>query len=214
MAAKLGFKNVIHICEDNHYIRDYISSCAIHNNIHDCISLQSSDWLTTADLSNVSAVIAEPHFTVSVLPWHNFLFWFILDKLSLPSTIKIIPGKARMYCVPVHYVDLWKIRAPLHHVEGFKMNHFDKIIEAASNISDNNVEPHPLWEYPSIALGPPVQILEFDLNEKISEKRISFKGSCQVLDDSRILNGMALWMEWQLDDENLVSGQMAFRAFL
>lgn len=89
------------------------------------------------------------------------------------------------------------------------MNHFDKIIEAASNVSDNNVEPHPLWEYPSIALGPPVQILEFDLNEKISEKRISFKGSCQVLDDSRILNGMALWMEWQLDDENLVSGQMA-----
>merc|ERR1719158_2642672 len=67
MVAKLGAKNVIHICEDNHYIRDYISSCAIHNKIHDCISLQNSDWLTTADLSSkkISAVIAEPHFTVS-----------------------------------------------------------------------------------------------------------------------------------------------------
>lgn len=206
MVAKLGAKNVIHICENNHYIRDYISSCAIHNSIHDCISLQSSEWLTTVDPSSVSAIIAEPHFTVSVLPWHNLLFWFILNKINLPAAVKIIPGKARIFCVPVHYVDLWKIRAPLHQVEGFKMNHFDKIIEAASNISDNNVEPHPLWEYPSIALGPSVQILEFDLNQKINEKIISFNGSCQVLDRTKTLNGMALWMEWQLDDHNIVSG--------
>jgi hypothetical protein len=29
----------------------------------------------------------------------------------------------------VEFADLWKIRAPLHSVEGFKMTDFDKLIE-------------------------------------------------------------------------------------
>ena len=31
MAARLGAENVVHICEDNHHIREYIQSCAIAN---------------------------------------------------------------------------------------------------------------------------------------------------------------------------------------
>ena len=65
----------------------------------------------------MSTVLAEPHFTVSVLPWHNLLFWFILSKLELPKAVRISPYMARMFCVPVHYTDLWKIRAPLHQVD-------------------------------------------------------------------------------------------------
>ena len=75
MAAKLGAKNVVHICEENHHIRDYLGSCAIANNLQDSLSLHSADWLASADLSRVAAVLAEPQFTVSVLPWHNLLYW-------------------------------------------------------------------------------------------------------------------------------------------
>ena len=66
----------------------------------------------------MSTVLAEPHFTVSVLPWHNLLFWFIRSQLDLPESVRISPCRARMFCVPVHYTDLWKIRAPLKEVEG------------------------------------------------------------------------------------------------
>ena len=63
-----------------------------------------------------STVLAEPHFTVSFWPWHNLLFWFILSQLDLPEGVGISPCRARMFFVPVHYTDLWKIRAPLHQV--------------------------------------------------------------------------------------------------
>merc|ERR1711990_750433 len=111
-----------------------------------------------------------------------------------------------MFCLPVHYRDLWKIRAPLGQVEGFKMGHFDKIIESASTISDMNVEPHPLWEYPTTALGRPHMLLELDLTKKVPSEALTFAGSCEVTEHSQPLNGVALWMEWSLDEEHVLSG--------
>ena len=97
-----------------------------------------------------------------------------------------MPGLARLYCVPVHYTDLWKIRAPLHEVEGFKMTHFDAIIEAAASVSDNTVEPHPLWEYPAIALGEATLLAELDLTTKVPSNNIEFSGECLVTDRSKV----------------------------
>ena len=96
------------------------------------------------------------------------------------------PGLARLYCVPVHYTDLWKIRAPLHEVEGFKMTHFDAIIEAAASVSDNTVEPHPLWEYPATALGEAKLLAELDLTAKVPSHNIEFSGECLVTDRSKV----------------------------
>ena len=206
LAARLGASNVIHCCEQNHYMRDYILASAKHNKIDSRLTLRDTDWLATASLTSVASVIAEPHFTVSALPWHNLLFWFVISNLELPARVNISPCRARMFCLPVNYRDLWKIRAPLGEVEGFKMGHFDKIIESASNISDNNVEPHPLWEYPTTALGPPQQLLELDLTGKVPKDTLVFSGDCQVTDHSKPLNGVALWMEWSLDEEHVLSG--------
>jgi len=206
LAARLGARNVVHCCEQNHYMRDYILACARQNNIDCRLTLRDTDWLATASLSSVASVVAEPHFTVSALPWHNLLFWFVISSLDLPASVNISPCKARMFCLPVNYRDLWKIRAPLGEVEGFKMGHFDKIIESASSASDNNVEPHPLWEYPSTALGPPVQLLELDLTQKVPTENVVFSGHCTVTDHTKPLNGVALWMEWSLDEEHVLSG--------
>ena len=40
---------------------------------------------------------------------------------------------ATVWAVAVQFSDLWKIRAPLHSVEGFKMTVFDKLIEVQQN---------------------------------------------------------------------------------
>ena len=86
------------------------------------------------------------------------------------------------------------------------MQHFDKIIEAAAEVSDCNVEPQPLWESPATALGPPVQIMELDLTNKVPEKNVAFTGVSEVSDMARPVNGVELWMEWSLDEDNVVSG--------
>lgn len=42
-----------------------------------------------------------------------------------------IPRSAELRCAAVQYDDLWKIRAPLHSVEGFHMDLFDNLIEVS-----------------------------------------------------------------------------------
>ena len=96
--------------------------------------------LTSSDLpGNVqpSLIISEPNFSLSLLPWHNLLAWYCLDQVLADDepggggrkTTRTMLAKAELWGVPVHYRDLWKIRAPLHTVEaGFKMKPFDDII--------------------------------------------------------------------------------------
>ena len=104
----------------------------------------------------IDMVIGEPNFSASMLPWHNLLFWFTLQQLHLTEDRSynnhskkkiataeepvgllskfVFPKSAKLWITPVHYHDLWKIRAPLHNVEGFDMEHFDaKIMVRAVN---------------------------------------------------------------------------------
>ena len=209
IAAKLGAAKVL-CFENNKYMKDYIKLCAKHNGVEDRIELFDKDcWESYKDeLPRVDAVIGEPNFAVSMLPWHNLLFWFCMSTLNLPTKAIISPFKAELWMVPVEYKDLWKIRAPLGSVEGFKMKHFDEIIEAASDASDSNVEPQPLWEYPCKALASPHKVLELDMRGRVSETAMSYSGEVALSAKASGLNinGMALWMDFYLDEETKVSG--------
>lgn len=65
--------------------------------------------------------------------------------------------------MPMEFDDLWKIRAPVGIVEGFDLRSFDAEVQKAIKLADAPIEPHPLWEYPGIALSTPVQLFQFDL---------------------------------------------------
>lgn len=82
-------------------------------------------------LNEITIVFAEPHFQTSILPWDNFRFGTILNQLQLPEQVKIIPGKARIYAMPVEFLNLHKIRAPVGICEGFDLAIFDKFIEVS-----------------------------------------------------------------------------------
>lgn len=82
-----------------------------------------------------------------------------------------------------------------------------KFLKDAIDASDSQVEPHPLWEYPCRALSAPVRLLTLDLTSSQSQvdQVLTAKGQ-EVLADSGTLNGVALWIDWQLDEANTVSG--------
>jgi len=195
---------VIICCEKSSYMREYIQDCAEYNGISNKITLVDEDWLwSRSPLPSIEAVVGEPHYTTAVLPWHNLLFWFSISSLSLPPSTTITPSTARMYLLPMHYKDLWKIRAPLGIIEGFKMTHFDQIIEKASDKCDNEVEPQPLWEYPGEALALPTQVFQFDLKEPFTKTNLTFTDTV-TLESQLPINGVAIWMEWQLDSDHCV----------
>ena len=119
----------------------------------------------------IDLILAEPHFSLSYLPWHNLRFWFsVRDN---PNRSRVMPCAAEIWAVPVRYRDLWKIRRPLNRVEGFEMRPFDDIIMKACETSDENVEPHSLWEYPAVACANPVRLIRFDLTENPPERNVA-----------------------------------------
>ena len=205
LAAKLGADKVIISCEENKYMRDYLLDCARQNEIEDKIEFVSQTWAsTTTPLPPLNAVIAEPHFTTALLPWHNLHLWFLINSLNLDPSTVIMPFKCKLFLLPMHFDNLWKIRAPLQSIEGFKMDHFDQIIHDASADSDQVVEPQPLWEYPGTALTEPVEVVEFDLEKEVPGEKMNYTGNLRI-ESNLPMCGVALWMDWQLDEETIVS---------
>ncbi|XP_024947439.1 protein arginine N-methyltransferase 7 isoform X2 [Cephus cinctus] len=200
-AAKLGAKKVV-VLEPNSLSRRTTEMFIKANNLSEKVQIiDTPEQLPSAE--EVDLIVGEPYFVTSILPWYNLRFWYLASKY--PSNIPRIPTAAKILGVAVEFKDLHKIRAPLGICEGFDMSAFDKLVQDSSDISDSPVEAHPLWEYPAKALGSPFVLASFDLTQDVNLYKptefldsvaISSKGSC---------NGVALWVDWYLDSNVIVS---------
>lgn len=145
--------------------------------------------------TKISHIVAEPHFNNAVLPWDNFTeFRSFLKNIKGTQELSILPAAASIHAVPVHFLNLHKIRWPLKSsCEGFDHQIFDRVVEMASSLADANVEPFMLWEYPCIALGPASSIFQINFQEEEVESSIK---SILVDNFSNVCNGVAFWVEY------------------
>ncbi len=139
--------------EKNTQMRSALLRLAEENGLADRVRILDCAPEEMASLEDLpfaaEATVGEPNFALSLLPWHNLRFWFCLDRLrkkigpggDSSGDLKISPLSAEIWAAPVEYRDLWKIRAPLGEVEGFKMEPFDNIIMVCSNLLVNS-PPH------------------------------------------------------------------------
>ncbi|XP_013792349.1 protein arginine N-methyltransferase 7-like, partial [Limulus polyphemus] len=211
IASKLGVSKVFTVENQafcHRVILNYIEANDLKEKIR--ILTKSPEDLTSEDLSGekVDLLLAEPFFSTSLLPWDCLRFWYLRSTLSqiLIDPNHILPRKVTLKGLGVHFLDLWKIRAPAGKAESFDLTAFDKLIESSSEISDANVEPQPLWEYPCVALTHPFDVFVFDLvhpmkceiMQNCSEVQFASDGTC---------NGIALWVDYELDtDIHLTTG--------
>ncbi|KAG7187839.1 hypothetical protein KM043_016875 [Ampulex compressa] len=201
MALKLGARKIF-ILETNFLSRNTMKTFVKANNLSTKVEIvESIDDLPPNDAINL--IFGEPHFISSIVPWENLRFWYLISDYS--SRIERIPSAARIRAVAVEFKDLHKIRAPLGVCEGFDLSSFDRLVQASSEKSDNSVEAQPLWEYPSTALTLPFTISTFDLTKNIKEcKRMEISDNVPILKNGSC-NGIALWVDWQLDMDITVS---------
>ena len=56
---------------------------------------------TTGGCALIEAVIGEPYFATSLLPWHNLHFWYVIDALRqvCASDCVIVPSSADLMAV-------------------------------------------------------------------------------------------------------------------
>lgn len=204
-AARMGARHV-YVAEGSEAGRRVMQAFITTNGIQDKVTILTdsiADTTLTQLVAPVTAVFSEPHFTTSLLPWHALYCWYARSSCThlLDPSPTLAPRSATLWALPVWYRDLWKIRAPLHTCNGFKMGVFDKLIEMACEEADEKVEPHPLWEYPAIARANPVPLLTLDLcSLTIPTTPVTSEGSV-TLPPPGVVNGMALWVDWRLTDE-------------
>ncbi|XP_014475851.1 PREDICTED: protein arginine N-methyltransferase 7 [Dinoponera quadriceps] len=200
VAARLGAK--VYLLEQNFLSRKTTEMFLQANGLADRVRIvESIEDLPEA--REIDFIFGEPYFLNSIVPWENLRFWYLASRY--PSSVARMPIVATIKAVAVEFKDLQKIRAPLGVCEGFDLSCFDTLVQTSSEQSDNPIEAHPLWEYPCRALSSSFNIIELDLTRNVNfDERIQVSGDVPFL-DSGTCNGVALWVDWQLDTETSVS---------
>ncbi|KAJ8670527.1 hypothetical protein QAD02_001786 [Eretmocerus hayati] len=199
--AKMGIKK-LYILESNPLSQKTVKLFIEKNGLTEIVSvIESADDLPPP--SEITLIFAEPFHVTSILPWDNFYHWYLASKY--PASIPRIPQRAVMKAVAMEFKDLHKIRAPLGICEGFDLTIFDELVQSSSLRADSPVEAQPLWEYPGRALSNVFTLADVNFCSK-AEEHAKIESSCQVpivVDGS--CNGIAIWVDWHLDDEICVS---------
>ena len=95
----------IETIETNHHFREILECTMVKNGLKiDIIA----DYDSLKDFSDFDAILGEPSFSISYLPWHNLYFWYMLKNVG--ENVQIMPKKATIWCCPVTFEHLWKIR--------------------------------------------------------------------------------------------------------
>lgn len=154
----------------------------------------------------ISRIISEPHFDASVLPWDSIIKLWHFVEMFRDQNIKFHPRSATIFAIPVHFLHLYKIRWPLKSTcEGFDHKTFDEVIDFASTLADEKVEPFSLWEYPCKALGKPKAIYNVNfINDKVKGKHHQTVLEIENISDE-VCNGVAFWVEWEIDENKILA---------
>ncbi|EDW10515.1 LOW QUALITY PROTEIN: protein arginine N-methyltransferase 7 [Drosophila mojavensis] len=198
-SAALGAASV-YCLEPHRFSRRLLESVVKHNQLKNVKFLDSLKQLEPNELDTITHIFAEPYFLNSILPWDNFYFGTLLLQLEqlhqkLPANVEISPCAARIFALPVEFLDLHKIRAPIVSCEGFDLRLFDDMVQRSAEQALSQVEAQPLWEYPCRALAQPQQLLSVDFANFGVEQ--SNHGSIKLTAEGNC-NGIALWVDWQL----------------
>uniref|UniRef100_A0A224Z6D1 Protein arginine N-methyltransferase n=1 Tax=Rhipicephalus zambeziensis TaxID=60191 RepID=A0A224Z6D1_9ACAR len=210
MASKLGAQVYVVIEDDFAY--SLLEEYTKQNEVEAITGItKDARYLSEKEPTKKATVLlGEPHFSTTTLPWHNLKFWFRKHSLQhlmcAPSELVTIPQGFCLKAVGVDFRDLWKIKAPVHDVEGFNLSSFDNLIQNALSITDDPVEPQPLWEYPCKAVTQEFVITQLYMRTNPETTGIiSCSGDVPLESNRGECNGVVLWADFELDDSNTVT---------
>ncbi|ALC41773.1 Art7 [Drosophila busckii] len=197
-SAALGAASVTCV-EPHRFSRRLVDSVVKHNALKSVTFFEQLQQIPADQLGKLTHIFAEPYFLNSILPWDNFYFGTLILQLQqqqLSEQLQISPSGARIYALPVEFLDLHKIRAPVRNCEGFDLKLFDQMVQHSAEQALSLVEAQPLWEYPCRALTQPQQLLSVDFYN-FGQEQMNH-GHLKLEDAFGVCNGIALWVDWEI----------------
>lgn len=206
MAAKLGAQ-AVNIIETSQVFRNFLRDFANENNLGDTITFYDSlkDFKENCT-QTIDVLLGEPFFMESYLPWHNLYYWYALTDLKekLGNGHKRLIKSVKIKAIAVKFDDLMKLRWPVYDCEGFNLDVFGDLIEVNTRKVDFKLEPHSIWEYPSLPLSEPFTVLEIDLTKNIQGNlKMTNEGSVTLI-NQQIANGFVLWLDVCLNNGDII----------
>ncbi|XP_064394524.1 protein arginine N-methyltransferase 7-like isoform X2 [Halichondria panicea] len=98
--------------------------------------LTQEDFKMASSEPHLDAVVGEPFFSSSLLPWHNLHYWYSLCNLRkfMKPECAVVPGVIVLKAIAVKFENMYKLREPVGTVEGFNISEFDKAEQQQSTI--------------------------------------------------------------------------------
>lgn len=157
--------------------------------------------LSTVDLDllggmRIGALIGEPYYLSSLLPWHALQFWYACDALRpiMSASVHISPRRARLVGMCVEFDKLQRIQAPVDIVAGFNLKAYDAVTAPHAG----SIFPVALWEYQYTALTAITTLIEFDFFGKVTDKQVTTR---MPIVKSGHWNGVVSWIVFDDADE-------------
>ncbi|XP_053606686.1 protein arginine N-methyltransferase 7 isoform X2 [Plodia interpunctella] len=205
-AAKIGAKKV-YILENLNLNVGFLNDYIVENGIENVVIVPE---ITNDILNEVTNVVADPNFSNAILPWENLKIAYLLYKFcsALCGHVSMLPEGCEFWAMPVHFLDLHKIRIPLGRCEGIDMTLFDELVENSRVISDAEIEPQPLWEYPCRSRGVPRKLLDLSFTQL--QATYAHNDAHPLTDtdseEEQTVNGFVIWAVWKVGGKEISSG--------
>ncbi|KAI1709392.1 ribosomal protein l11 methyltransferase (PrmA) domain-containing protein [Ditylenchus destructor] len=180
------------------------------SNVDVCSSVEELDKDFELDI-----LLGEPFLLSSLLPSDNFSFFNIVRKLrhKYQRNFEYFPKSMKLYAMPVRFQDLWKTVAPFETVQGFDLSIYNKVYQKAKQAADEAIDAQPLWEYPSIVTGEPVEVFkvqtEMVLTYTPSKRTMSSSQTVTIRPSAEGTNAIVFWAEVQFDDSLVMTSTTA-----
>lgn len=120
----------VYILDSNKYTRRVVQKYIDFNHLDNITLLEELNG-SDIEWSTITHIVGEPTFCTTILPWDNFYFGEIVNKIKArcSESVQILPQSATIRAVPVEFLDLHKIFAPFNMCESFDLRIFDRLIE-------------------------------------------------------------------------------------
>eukprot|EP00747_Dinoflagellata_sp_TGD_P044988 gnl/TRDRNA2_/TRDRNA2_143583_c0_seq1.p1 gnl/TRDRNA2_/TRDRNA2_143583_c0~~gnl/TRDRNA2_/TRDRNA2_143583_c0_seq1.p1 ORF type:complete len:269 (+),score=38.58 gnl/TRDRNA2_/TRDRNA2_143583_c0_seq1:84-809(+) len=172
----------------------------------------SPDSITVDDLASgkaaVGAIVAEPFFYDSKLPWHGLACWHITAALRrsglLMSDAKVMPRRAKLVAMLVMFAEGLDGKRPVQSAAGFDHAVLDKLTMSQRG----RPQLLALWQHTHQVVSERHVLLDFDLktepHDRVAMVNLLLPHSDNAHSTAATPNALVSWLDYQLDEHGLL----------
>lgn len=160
------------------------------------------------------AIVVDPIWSSSILPWHHLRTWSLLHELrqerSFKFPSKVYPRFAYLKVCIVSFSHLWKVEAPVVEISGFDLKLFDSFMDDArggTRVGNHgffySAAPYTMMEYENEVVSDVKTLATFDFNSPLLRDICTFTKELRCSRTIDKTSALVSWVDFQLSGDEI-----------